>query len=326
MKRIVTLTLGVCLAATAAFAEVDGAWTASYDREKPGRIHLQMTRGRTHNMGMTMRVADFTGLSEAQIQAPTMTPVEFRLNREAGTARFEGTFRDGKGAGQFTFAPNRSYLSTLRGLGIDVDLPSRRGRERDEDDHLFSLAMHDVSTAFIRSMQAEGIRTSLDKYIALRIFNVTPEFIREMRSLGFEIGTDDLISARIHKVTPDYIRQMRAAGWNLTFDQLQSSRIHGATPEFAEEMRRLGYGNLKHSDLVSFRIHKVTPQFIRELRELGYDNLTASQLVSMRIHRVTPEFIRELKAAGYSGIPVSKLVSMRIHKIDAKFLERMSGD
>ncbi|HYC58357.1 MAG TPA: hypothetical protein VEK79_02210 [Thermoanaerobaculia bacterium] len=326
MKRIRTLTLAVSLLAvsllaSAAYADIDGAWTASVDEKRPDRIYMNITRGRFHNMGTTFRLTDFTALTRAQIDATTMTPVQFEMRREAGNVRYEGTFRNGKGAGQFTFAGNRAYIDAIRALGVPFDL---RHKGTDEDD-LFSLALHDVSTTFIKTMQAEGFKVSLDRYLQMRIFDITPEYIREMRNLGYrDIDDEELIASKIHKVTPQYIKEMRAAGWDLTLDELQSSAIHGATPAFAAEMRKLGY-TLDFDDLVSFRIHKVTPKFIEELRELGYDKVDADDLVAMRIHRVTPEFIRELKAAGYSNVPVDKLVSMRIHKIDASYLKKM-GD
>ncbi len=327
MKRILTLTLVVSLfTAASAFAALDGAWTASVDEKRPDRFHFNITRGNYHNMGMTMRIAAFTGLSQAQVNAPAMTMVQFTLNREAGTTAFEGTFRNGNGAGQLTFTGNPGYPDALRKLGVELDLDGKRKqRDRSEEEMLFSLALHDVSTSFIRSMQAEGYKVSLEKYLTMRIFDITPEYIREMRSLGFkDISADELVSTRIHKVTPEYVRETRAAGWNLSLSQLQSSRIHGATPELMEEMRKLGYGGLDHDELVSFRIHKVTPEFITELRKLGYTNLTAQQLITMRIHRVTPEFIRDIESAGYKNVPVEKLVAMRIHKIDAKFISKMS--
>jgi hypothetical protein len=324
MKRIATLTLAVSLFATAAFAATDGAWTATTDEKKPDRFHINITRGRNHNMGTTMKVADFTGITRAQMDAATMTPVNFQMRREAGTAVFEGTFRNGKGAGQFTFTANRAYLDTLRSMGIDMQREKRRHRDWDEEEELFALAIHDVSTAFIKSMIAEGYRVSLEDYLTMRIFDITPEYIREMRSLGFKnITHDELVSSRIHKVTPDYVRQMRAAGWDLSLDELQSTRIHGATPEFAAEMKKLGY-SLDIDDLVSFRIHRVTPEFIHELAQLGYKNISADNLVSMRIHRVTPEFIKELEQAGYVKVPIDKMISMRIHNIDAKFIKKMA--
>ncbi len=326
MKRILTLTLAVCLLATAAHAEIDGAWTASTETKKPDRIYVNLTQGRHHNMGTTMRISDFTGLSRAQMDATAMTPVRFEMRREAGNTVFEGTFRNGKGAGQFTFNGNRGYIAAVQALGVPFDLDGKRKhRDRSEEEELFSLALHDVSTAFIKQMQAEGFKVSLEKYLTMRIFDITPEYIREMRSLGFkDIDDDELVSSKIHKVTPEYVREMRAAGWDLSLDELQSSAIHGATPSFAAEMKKLGY-SLDFDNLVSFRIHKVTPEFINELRELGYSRVSADDLVSMRIHKVTPQFIRELKAAGYSNVPVEKLVSMRMHKIDAEYLKRM-GD
>jgi hypothetical protein len=326
MKRILLLTLVVSLCATAAFAELEGAWTASAEDQRPDRLYMNITRGVHNNMGNTMRLADFADLTRAQIDAATMTPVQFRMQREAGTIAFEGTFRRGKGAGQFTFTPNRGYIDAVRALGVPFDLEQHsRKREHGEEDDLFTLALHDVSTAFIKTMQAEGFKVSLEKYLEMRIFDITPEYIREMRSLGFRnIDSEELVASKIHKVTPDYVRQMRAAGWNLSLDDLQASRIHGATPEFAAAMKKLGY-NLEFDDLVAFRIHRVTPEFIDELRQLGYDHVSADDLVAMRIHRVTPEFIRELKAAGYSKVPVEKLVEMKIHNISIDYLKKM-GD
>lgn len=324
MKRYLTLTLAVCLFAVNAFAEVNGSWTATTDDVKDGRIQLNITRRKNWNMGNTFSLSRFQGLSSAQINAAAQTPVQFQLRSEAGTVDFEGVFRGGDGAGHFTFSPNAAYVNTLRSLGLDFE-KARGRKDRNEEDELFSLALHDVSTDFIRSMRAEGFDVSLDKYVSMRIFDVTPEYIREMRGLGYkDISADKLVETRIHKVTPDYIRKMRAAGWDLSLNKLVASRIHGATPEYAAEMAKLGY-NLDHDDLISFRIHRVTPEFIEELRKMGYDRLSANDLVSARIHRVTPEFIRELEAAGYRNVPMKKLVQMRIHGVDAKFIQKMNG-
>lgn len=328
-KRTMTLTLLVSLVIAAnALAAVEGAWTVTSSAKKPDRLHLNLTYRPHSNSGMNVSLADFSGLTAAQVNAAAMTPVNFQLRREAGTAVFEGTFRNGKGAGQFTFSSNPAYLQSMRALGVEVEPSRKRHRhEEGEEESLLMYALVDVSTAFVKSMIAEGYRESLDRYLELRIFDITPEYIREMRSLGFrDIDTDELVSSKIHKVTPDYVRRMRSAGWtDLSLDDLTSSSIHKATPEFAEEMKKLGYGNLDMDDLVSFRIHKVTPEFIRELRALGYDKIDADDLVSMRIHRVTPEFIRELKNAGYTGVPVEKLISMRIAGVDAMYLKKMNG-
>jgi hypothetical protein len=350
MKRLAAATLLACLASSA--HALDGAWTASHDKEDGDRIYLQMTRGRTHNMGTTMPLRAFTGLPADAVHAATATPVRFELRREAGDTTFEGTFREGQGAGQFSFVPRPAFLEAVRALGIDAGKP-RHGKDWAEEDQLFGLALCDVSVAYIKSMIAEGYRLSLEDYQSMRIFDVTPEYIREMRELGFtNVSHEDLVATRIHGVTPTYIRQMRKAGWDLSLDDYQANKIHGLTPDFAEQIRELGLGDLSRDDLLGFRIHGVTPEFIREMRELGYkdlaaddllsfrihgvtrefiremrslgyDDLSADDLIAARIHGVTPAFIREVEEAGYHKVPFNKLISLRLSGIDAKTLERI---
>ena len=295
MKRIATLAFFVCLTASSAFA-LEGAWTATREDKHPDRVYFNLTSGLWNNMGMTMPASAFTNLTPAQIDAETMTPVNFEMRREAGTISMEGTFRRGKGAGQYTFTPDRSYVEKLRALGVAFDLDGRRHRkDRTEEEDLFTLALHDVSTAYIKSMQNIGYRTTLDKYLEMRIFNVTPEYLHEMESLGFkDISEQDLIDTRIHHVTPQFVRDMRAAGWDLTLEELKESAIFHATPEFAAEMKKLGYGDLKHDDLVALRIHNVTPEFIRQLADAGYKKVPVDKLVDMRIHGIDAKMIKAL--------------------------------
>lgn len=325
MKRLMLIAT-LLLAATSALA-LDGAWTATRSDKNPDKYYLNITTGNHSQNGSTYTLSEL-GLTAAQVQSATQTPVTFQFKREAGTITFEGVFKNGNGAGQMSFAPNRNYINAVKALGIEWDLGTskKRSRERSDEEHLYALAMHDVSTDYIRSIQAAGYRfPSLEKYMTMAIFDVTPEYINEMRSLGYEnLSADKLVETRIHRVTPAYIREMRAAGWNLSLQDFIQSRIFKVTPEFAKEMAQLGYGNLDHDDLVAFRIHKVTPEFIRELATLGYRNVDDDDLVAMRIHRVTPEFIKELADAGYKNVPVRKLVEMRIHNIDPEFVKRMN--
>ncbi|HEY3055965.1 MAG TPA: hypothetical protein VGK31_08560 [Thermoanaerobaculia bacterium] len=320
MTRRIILAVFVFLLAFIARADIRGSWTAS--AEENGKLHFNFVRRHSNN-GETMTLSQFSGLTESQVRAETQTPVQFTMQREAGTMSLEGTFKDGFGAGQFSFTPNRRYLDEVRSLGVDT---SEITEDKDDiDEHLMALAVQDVSTAYIKSMQAAGYRVGLEKYLAMRIFNVSPQLVAEFRDLGFDkIDADELIATQIHGATPKYIREMRAAGYtSLDLDDLVATRIHGATPAFAKEMKDLGY-DVKMDDLVSFRIHGVTTAFIRELRDLGYTKVPADDLLSMRIHGVTPAFIRELKDAGYEHIPVEKLIEMRIHGIDARFVKRMN--
>src|SRR5262249_50916338 len=157
--------------------------------------------GNQHNGSLFDRSA-FSGLSASQVRSEKQVPVQFELRRDAGTIAFEGTFRDGQGAGQFTFLPNPEYPRLLRSMGVSFE--DKGGREQ------FSLAVFDVSTTFIRSMQDIGYRVSLDKYQEFRIFGVDPAYVRDMAAMGFErLTADKLVETRIHGVSPDYIRRMR---------------------------------------------------------------------------------------------------------------------
>ena len=327
MIRRAAVLLLLFVAAAPAFAQdIRGAWTADANDTVAGRLHMQLSR-RHNNFGQTMEISSFTGLTQAQVNAASQTPVNFSLRREAGNVDFEGTFKGGFGAGQFAFTANPAYVEAIRNLGISVEPKKTRHLGKPIDERLMQFAINDVSTNFIRSMVAEGYRVSLDDYLAFRIFRVSPELVRELRTLGYtDIPADELVESQIHRVTPSFIRAMRSAGFeNATLKQLKSAGIHGVTPEFVRELREAGYRDLDLDRYAEFRIHRVTPEYIRALRDAGYADIPARKLIEMKIHRVTPEFIQELKEAGYSNIPVQKLIEMKIHGVDAQFVKKMNG-
>ena len=305
--RLLTLCALLLCGSVASAADIRGAWTALV---KGDRVHLNVVRDHS-NWGRSMPRAEF-GLSDSQLNSASETPVHFTFTRDAGTIDFNGTFQSGEGVGRFTFTPSRSYAETLRSLNVPAD-------SHFDDEDLFSLAMHDVSIAFIHDMQSLGYRQSLDEYIAFRIHGVTTDFVRELRSLGYDkLSADDLVAFRIHGVTTDFVRELRSLGYDkLSADDLVTFRIHGVSSEFVRGMRDLGVKDLSADQLVAMRIHGVTIDYVRELRELGYSGLSSDDLVAMRIHGVTTRFIRDFADAGYHNIPVDKLVEMRIHGIQA---------
>lgn len=299
--------------------ELVGQWVASVPEKRPERLQFWLNFASNGNHGMQFDRSVFSGLTEAQIGSAARVPVQFELRREAGTLAFEGTFRNGNGAGEFTFAPNADYADRLRSLGVEF-----APKKRDEAHELFALAIFDVSTRFIRSMQEIGYREPLETYQQFRIFDVDPEYVRELAKVGFrDLSAAKLVETRIHGATPEYIREMRAAGNDLTLDEHIQSRIFQVSPEFAAEMARAGYPDADHDMLVQFRIHGVTPGFVQELRELGYSRVPAQKLVEMRIHGVTPEFIRRVEAAGYRKVPIDKLVQMRIFDIEPEMVRAL---
>jgi len=285
--RTIALALFFFLAAFTARAAQHGAWRLT--ERDGGRLQIELVSDHHQNSNSIERTA-FTGLTAAQLEATAETPVDFRLVRDAGTLHFTGTFLRGEGVGRFTFEPNAVYAGTLRGLGVAAsDLNSDLNDER-----LFSLAMQDVSAAFIKEMQSLGYREDLDRYVAFRIHGVTPQFVRDIHALGYQPDAEELVRFR----------------------------IHGVSPEFVKGMKELGVRELAADHLVALRIHGASVDYVRDLRDLGYPNLSSDQLVSMRIHGVSPSYIRDLKSAGYANIPVEKLVDMRIHGIDAEFVKR----
>ena len=211
MKKMLALAAVLLLGGAGNLcAAIHGSWTASTETAKVGQIHFNISRGNWQHYGNTMKLADFRGLSDAQIHSAVQTPVQFQLAREAGTLQFEGVFKNGDGAGQFTFQSNPSFPNAVRALGVAFELKRGR-REQNEENDLFNLAMSDVSTAFIRSMQAEGYNLTLDQYLTSRIHGVTTEFIRELRELGYtDIPAKKLIQMKIHGIDASFVRKMNS--------------------------------------------------------------------------------------------------------------------
>ena len=295
MKRILAVAITFLLAAALHAESLRGMWTAStWSVKDIERIQLNMQREHS-NWGQDFKIAAFDGLSRAQITSASDAPVKFALRRDAGTISFDGSFRDGEGAGHFVFTPNETYLGTLRSMHIALDDDSERGRTEGEE--LYRLAMFDVSL----------------------------DFIRQMHDLGYDAGVHDLVRFRIHGVNPDMVRELRTLGLDhVPAEDLVRMRIHGATPEFIRAMADSGYRNLNVETLVRFRIHGVSPEFVREIASLGYRDVAGEELVRMRIHGVTPEFIRDVENAGYRNVPVEKLIQMKIHGVDGAYLKAMS--
>jgi hypothetical protein len=254
MRRTAALICILSLAPGIVFAaELRGAWHATVDGD---RIHLNLLRDGSDS-GRSFSRSEFP-LSDAQINATSETPVSFTLARDAGSIAMTGSFQSGEGVGRFTFTPNPSYGQTLRALGVGID-------EELTDEHLFSLAMMDVTTAFIRDMQALGYRESLSQYTAFRIHGVNAPFIRAMKALGYTPSADELVTFRIHGVTSDFVR----------------------------ELRDLGYAGLSSDQLVAMRIHGVSTEFIRDLKGAGYQNVPVEKLIEMRVHGIDADFLRK---------------------------------
>lgn len=321
MRRIIqtTLFIGVLFLLAFAFAPADtsvsaqetikGEWTAeTYDKD-PDKIQINMRytteKGGRSSNGSSYRFSDLQGLDRGQALAANST-VNFQISREAGTIQFEGTFRDGRGVGFFTFTPNTAFIQTLQGRGF-TDITTSR---------LMSAVNVDLTLAFVDDFLSIGFPAPLrlKDAIKAKIFNVNSAFVSELRSTGFDnLSLKDLVKARIFKVDSAFAAQVRGMGFeNLTMRDLTKLQIHKVTPAYIGELRTEGLTNLTIRDVTKMKIHKVDGNFIREIKAEGYNPTTVKDLVKLKIHGVDGEFIRQAKADGYTNLTLRDLVKLKI--------------
>ena len=327
-------------------ASIHGTWhsdTSNYwNRNDNERwLSIQLERDDSQN-SLSVPARDVPSLADESASGP----VHFTVRRDAGTYTFDGSERNGRGAGEFVLAPDPAYISGMASLGYgglstedvwrfatfditrDYVTGFKNAGYTPDRDELIKTRIHGATPAFAAQVKQEGLgQPSIDDLVKMRIHGVTPEFIKGMRDLGYsDLSIDKLVQLRIHGVTPDYVREMAANGFKTaSLDRLVQFRIHGVTPEFIKSFSDLGYKDLDADELVKMRIHGVTPEFVKALSDLGYKNVAIDDLVKMRIHGVTPEFIRQMRDVGYGKEGVDQLVAFRIHGVDAEFVRDLQS-
>jgi len=242
-RTFVAIGAAVCMLSSAWASEAnDGKWTM-HRSESPGMVQFSMhgDRGRfTHVSDRPQN--QFSGLDLAQ-------DTQFTLTRDAGKFDFEGTLRDGAGAGSFQFFPDARYAQEMKALGFD----GVAGKQ-------MQFALHDISLSFARDIKNTNLRG---------------------------VDTEKLLAFRIHGVSPKFIAGMQAAGLNeREADQFVAFRIHGVTPGLIEDLQKLGFAHPESDELIELRVHGITPEYIRELQGQGVKNLTIDKLVAMKIHGI----------------------------------------
>jgi hypothetical protein len=297
--------------ARAAQEAIKGEWLADFNRKNTDEVQFTIirrsARGGNHTSSDGIRISEFQGLTREQAFG-ARTDARFRLVREAGTFEFEGSFREGKGAGHWTLVPDQSFVSAMRSRGYD---------NLTEDD-LFSAALFDITIKSIEDLRAAGFdRLSFKELVEASIFKVTGEFIREMKSAGFEnLTLKELVEARIFKIDGQYVRDVQGMGFGRQpLKTLVEMRIFKITPEFIREMRSIGFENLTLKQLVEFSIHKVTPEFVNSIKAEGFTSISAKEAVELRIHGVDADFVRRVRAKGFTDVTLKQLVNLRIHDI-----------
>jgi len=269
-----------------------GQWTAALNRTKPGEIqityHRRSETGGSSMWGKRVALAELQGLTAEAALSPKAN-VNFNVVRQAGTFACEGYFREGKGAGFWTFTPSQSFVSAMR----------ERGYSNLTEEDLLRAALH----------------------------NLTTNLIEDLKSLGYDrLEFAQLLRASSHTITPEFIREMQSAGYpGLTMEELIRARNHDINSRYVREVRAMGFDKQPLEKLIRLRNHDITQEFISRMRTAGFDNLSIEQLIRLKNHSITPEFVNGLKAEGYTDIPLETAVRLKNHDVDRDYIRRVKA-
>src|SRR5215467_8118579 len=149
VAAICSTLLLLSLAATAQCKD-HGTWTAEPSSDNPSLLEFRFScSGETGGMNRPLSPSTLQGLDPASIQG-SHVPVKFRLEREAGTFQFEGTFNAGVGYGEFTFSANQQFLADMKQMGYT-----------EAESKVFVLAVIDVTRAYIKELRELGFQPTL---------------------------------------------------------------------------------------------------------------------------------------------------------------------
>jgi beta-lactamase regulating signal transducer with metallopeptidase domain len=290
-------------------SSTSGAWLLQ-PSEKAGRVYLEL-RQRHSSHGRDIQLSSLQGLSPS-----ANGPVSFTLKRDAGTFSFEGTIRNGAGAGAYTFAPSAEFANALEKRGI--------GRPTAAQQH--EMAKSDMSLALLDDLTAQGYqKPSIDELVNAGHHGVDREFVQGMGQLGYHVGTiAALINMRDHGVSPDYVQGLMAQGIpKLSAEELVRARDHGVDPDFVQAMRQAGYTSLGVDALINARDHGVDPNYIKAMGAFGYAKLPLDQLVNARDHGVDADYIKGMADLGFTSLPLDALIKARDHGVDPAYARPM---
>jgi hypothetical protein len=254
---------------------LSGEWWAKSGNDE-GKIHLSFKReGGGGWSSADIPLSQLQGLEPSQISAGGMG-LRFRLMREAGTILFEGSFKEGKGAGRWEFDGNA-------GLAFESGKGNRRQTTAEE---LFALALSDVTASYVREMEGAGYS-------------------------GLEAG--QLVALYTNGVRAGYVEGLAGAGYaGLGVKELIALKSNGISAEDAKAYSALLDGETGAMQFVALKSNQVTEAYLRSLAEVGV-RPTASQAIALHTNGVTPEFVRSMQARGYDKLTVQRLLSLRIN-------------
>jgi hypothetical protein len=288
---------------------VNGVWNAKLTSNTSG-IDITLQRQSTFTTWterLTLSESELKGFLLGGV-ASAKENLRFQIVREAGTFECEGYFRDGKGAGFWTFTPSQNFISAMRS----------RGYGNLTEDNLFAAAIANVSVKMIEDLKSFGYdRLSFDQLFRAGAFRVTPEFIRAWRSAGFNnLSFEKLVNLGTFNVTPVYLNEIKAAGYeDVTLEELTQARTFGATTGFIQLWRTAGFKDISLEEVTELATFKVTPEYLNEIKSSGFPQITPHESVQLRIHSINSDYIKRVRARGFPNVTLDELVNLRLHSI-----------
>ena len=273
------------------------------------------TEGGSDKRYFKLALAELSGLTRGEVFARGGR-VRFQLRRPAGTFDFTGEFKEGRGAGTFTFAADTGYIEKME----------REGQGEAVRKNLFGFAIGNYGDSPADDFAALGIeRPTAEQLKEMIWFGVTVEFVRELKSLGYEPrSVDQLIAMRRHGASLAFINELKSLGYERpTLDQLIDMRKHGASIDFIKGLEERGYERPALDQLIEMRVHGASLAFIDELKSLGYERVPVEQLVGMRKHGVTTRFIRELQSQGITSASPRALIDVKMFGMPVEHLRHL---
>jgi hypothetical protein len=310
----------------------EGQWLADFKGRDDGKVQFTLRyeerKGNSTDGWNINNWSSSSGITPDQLQGLTREQatsaaggqVKFQLKRDAGAFDCDGWFKDGRGAGLFTFVPNRGFVSELNRRGISGSLT---------DEQLFEFARTDMGLAFLDELKAQSYEMpTLAQLVQMGEHGVRLEFLRGLKTLGAKPKSlDALIVMRDNGVSLSYIEQLRGYGFqNLSVDELIRSRQSGVSSGYLSALKQEGYSGLSLDELIKLRNRGVSAQLIQGLREEGYPRMSLDQLVQLRDQGVNIGFIKELKELGYGMLPVEQLVRLRNSGVTPSFIRRIKSN
>jgi len=204
---------------------------------------------------------------------------------------------------------HESYIDGMKAAGVDIS----------SVDDLIAMKMQGITPAYVRSMQAEGIKIDADDLIGMKVQGITPEYIHQMRAEGLQPDASDLIGMKVQGITPEYIHQMKDLGLKTDADDLIGMKVQGVTPEYIREIRAAGI-KVDSDDIIGMKVQGITPAYVKEIQALGL-HADADDLIGMKVQGVTPEYVKSLQSAGLK-FDTDDLIGAKVQGVTPQFIEK----